>query len=253
MRLFCSIACPFLFWLLLGIQPAQALVNSKPVSDAEFDADYPWLVAVVHPETGGICGGVLIAPGWVLTAAHCAAMKKVILTGNAVKAEAQRIEVARSIRHPEFSRQTLQHDVGLLQLAEPVDGPFAPLPTLAEARLMLLPDRTATIFGWGRTEAARTPVERVHKGTVKLEQLAVGGTQIGYRYYGGGPCGRDSGSPMLLQAPDGGLRVIGLASATDGDLCNKGGGAAVYTNIAAVLDFIERFVAGAQVLSWNKG
>ena len=36
--------------------------------------------------------------------------------------------------------------------------------------------------------------------------------------------------------------VAAVATATDGELCNKNGGLAVYTNIAAVRTFIERFV-----------
>ena len=47
--------------------------------DAEFAADYPWMVVIVHQTNGGICGGVVISPTWVLTAAHCTALQKFVL------------------------------------------------------------------------------------------------------------------------------------------------------------------------------
>jgi secreted trypsin-like serine protease len=50
----------------------------------------------------------------------------------------------------------------------------------------------------------------------------------------------------MLQKNTAGLYVVtGIASATDGNLCSKGGGVAIYTNVSVVLDFInaqiERF------------
>lgn len=227
---------------LLQQGSALALVNGSLVSDDRFDESYPWAVTVVASIMGGICGGVLIAPRWVLTAAHCTGLPKHVLLGHPKRSAGQRIEVSRAIRHPDFDIKTLQNDIGLLQLETAVEGPLAQLPSDLEAKLLLIPGAAATLIGWGKTETSRTPVDRLVEGRIKLNALNLYGSQINYTYIGGGPCGRDSGSPMLMRTLDGRQLVVGVASGTQGHLCGQGGGSATYTNVARVRKFIERFV-----------
>jgi secreted trypsin-like serine protease len=225
---------------------AQALVNSTEVSDEQFADEFPWAVAVEHPLTGGICGGVLIAPDWVLSAAHCTGKRKHILVGNADRTKAKRIKVVRSIRHPNFNKDTLQYDIGLMQLAEPVDMPVVPLPSDAEARTLLFNGRTAELAGWGRIEKRKGAVERLRTGEVRLNRLTLSGTSLVYDYEGGGPCSLDSGGPMLMRTIDGRRFLIGVASATVGPLCKTNGGMAFYTNIVTVRPFILKHVDGIE-------
>lgn len=232
----------FLLIVALFAGRAFALVNSTEVSDEQFAADFPWMVVVEHPITGGICGGVLIAPDWVLSAAHCSSKRKQILVGHADRTEARRIKVVRSIRHPQFNKNDLQFDVGLMQLAEPVDMQLAPVAPDDVGRTLLFPGRAAELAGWGKIENHRTAVERLRTGQVKLSQLTLDGTRIIYNYKGGGPCGLDSGGPMLMNTMDGRRYLVGVASATAGELCNTNGGTAVYTNLITVRSFIMKHV-----------
>ena len=107
--------------------------------------EVPWTVALVHPgESDNFCGGVLIAPTRVLTAAHCTQyVKRDSQTGKPIPGTefvygpayinvvagrtdldddtGQEVAVTMVWQHPDYDNEFFSNDYAFLDLAEPLN------------------------------------------------------------------------------------------------------------------------------------
>lgn len=237
-RLLWKIAC--LAGLVVVLQ-AHAIVGGHAVSRRAFEARYGWAVALENPLTGGVCAAALISPTYVVTAAHCTSRYKRVLVGHTLRSEANAVAVADAIRHPRYDQETHAFDIGLIRLAEPVDIEPLPLASRGEYYLLVDVDAQATILGWGRRPDTSSESDKLVAAEVQMRDLQIQGPFLLFQDQAG-PCGGDSGGPMVVEGLDRIPVLVGIASQTDGNLCAKGGGMAVYTNVTTLRPFIEQHV-----------
>jgi len=158
------------------------------------------------------CGGSLVAPHVVVTAAHCLldrdAMSLQVVTGrsNLLDPGGQRLDVAAALTYPFFDSRTLSGDVAVLRLAAasnqtpvPLGGPPGQW-------------QPAEIAGWGSaTEGGQASAElRFAAISILPDKACSRGSAYGFAFYrstmicagtldgSADACTGDSGGPLLV-------------------------------------------------------
>ena len=153
------------------------------------DGKYPFVAAIgVAHKSGNLkrlfCGGSLIAPSYVLTAAHCVVGAKTdqiaVVVGQMAFGSGQgeaRTLTAIKI-HPSFSQRTLRYDVALLQLNAPILSITPALLVGAGDGSFDVAGTGLTVVGWGNRarsglgpDPTRYP-DRLQEGAISVVDSA---------------------------------------------------------------------------------
>jgi len=226
---------------------SKLIVGGEPADPGR----YPYQVGLWDDtDSFTFCGGSLISPEWVLSAAHCGGFATHVHIGRYDLSDPNEnyelIPVVLEFKHPDFNPWTAENDLMLIKLEYASD--YTPV-TLTDGSLSLTAGTNVTVMGWGAT------FEGDYYGSeilLEVEVDVVGHAECNDAYNdtineenmicasreGKDSCQGDSGGPLIIKGTNEFSDIqVGVVSWGIG--CADPDFPGVYASVASGLDFFE--------------
>lgn len=202
-----------------------------------------------------ICGGSLIHPKWVVSAAHCvpsSASGTMILGAHSISyGGKQRIPVKKFNVHPSWNTPAMfDNDISILELASSatITAEVSPI-CLPHATTCFETRTPCVVTGWGLTDERGGFPDKLQEVAVRImdkdqcksykgyENVSPQMTCAGYEGGAKDACAGDSGGPLVCRLTGGAWVLYGVVSWGYG--CARPGSPGVYANVPILLDFVR--------------
>ncbi|MBA0051323.1 serine protease [Streptomyces sp. AJS327] len=228
--------------------PKPTIIGGEPTTTEE----HPYTMALTDTSGRQFCGGTLVAPNKVVTAAHCVdgdspgSVNAVGGRTDMTTDEGTSITTSDIWVHPDYGSAGQGADVAVLTLEE--EMPYEAVPFVsADETDVYEPGSPATILGWGATSEGGSTSDVLLKAEVptvsdedcstaygdsfNAEDMVCAGLEEG----GVDACQGDSGGPLILNG-----KLAGMTSWGEG--CARPGKPGVYGKMTAFSDLVKEQV-----------